>query len=110
MLYTFIFTLSLVVVVVQGYGIGTVPKVVLNTVAQPSHSTTVTITTTTTRRNVLNVATKQVAAIIATSGTFMTIATLAREPAIADVSDGNALPQGAQQFARTIKLKTDLKV
>jgi hypothetical protein len=28
----------------------------------------------------------------------------------ADVSDGNALPQGAQQFARTIKLKTDLKV
>ena len=28
----------------------------------------------------------------------------------ADVSDGNALPEGAQQFARTIKLKTDLKV
>lgn len=28
----------------------------------------------------------------------------------ADVSDGNSLPEGAQQFARTIKLKTDLKV
>jgi hypothetical protein len=28
----------------------------------------------------------------------------------ADVSDGNSLPQGALQFARTIKLKTDLKV
>jgi hypothetical protein len=28
----------------------------------------------------------------------------------ADVSDGNALPKGAQQFARTLKLKTDIKV
>ena len=31
-------------------------------------------------------------------------------PARADVWDGNALPQGAQQFSRVIKLKTDLKV
>jgi hypothetical protein len=31
-------------------------------------------------------------------------------PAKADVSDGNALPQGAQQFARVVKLQTDLKV
>lgn len=31
-------------------------------------------------------------------------------PAQADVSDGNSLPQGAQQFARVIKLKADLKV
>lgn len=31
-------------------------------------------------------------------------------PSRADVSDGNALPQGAQQFARVLKLKTDLKV
>ena len=30
--------------------------------------------------------------------------------AYADVSDGNSLPKGAQQFARTIKLKTDIKV
>jgi hypothetical protein len=28
----------------------------------------------------------------------------------ADVSDGNALPKGAQEFARTLKLKTDIKV
>jgi hypothetical protein len=31
-------------------------------------------------------------------------------PARADVSDGNVLPKGAQQFARVVKLKTDLKV
>jgi hypothetical protein len=34
----------------------------------------------------------------------------ASTPAVADVSDGTTLPQGAQQFARTIKLKIDLKV
>jgi len=32
------------------------------------------------------------------------------QPASADVSDGNALPQGAQQFANVVKLKTNLKV
>lgn len=32
------------------------------------------------------------------------------EPANADVSDGTSLPKAAQQFARVIKLKTDLKV
>lgn len=31
-------------------------------------------------------------------------------PAVADVSDGSSLPQGARQFARVVKLKTDLKV
>ena len=31
-------------------------------------------------------------------------------PALADVSDGNALPQGAQQFSRLIRVKGDLKV
>jgi hypothetical protein len=31
-------------------------------------------------------------------------------PVRADVSDGNALPQGAQQFARVLRLKTNLKV
>ena len=38
------------------------------------------------------------------------IASQVATKANADVSDGNALPEGAQQFARTIKLKTDLKV
>ena len=32
------------------------------------------------------------------------------EEVCADVSDGNALPEGAQQFARTIKLKKDIQV
>ena len=31
-------------------------------------------------------------------------------PAFADVSDGNTLPQGAQQFSRLIKVKGNLKV
>jgi hypothetical protein len=37
---------------------------------------------------------------------------LAFAPAVAraDVSDGNQLPQGAQQFARVLRLKTDLQV
>jgi hypothetical protein len=38
------------------------------------------------------------------------IASQVATKANADVSDGNELPEGAQQFARTIKLKTDLKV
>lgn len=44
---------------------------------------------------------------------FSSVAFIASQVATkvnADVSDGNALPEGAQQFARTIKLKTDLKV
>ena len=32
------------------------------------------------------------------------------QPAYADVSDGTSLPQGAQQFARVIRLKSDLNV
>ena len=32
------------------------------------------------------------------------------QPAYADVSDGTSLPQGAQQFARVIRLKSDLVV
>jgi hypothetical protein len=37
---------------------------------------------------------------------------LAFAPSVAraDVSDGNQLPQGAQQFARVLRLKTDLQV
>jgi hypothetical protein len=31
-------------------------------------------------------------------------------PSFADVSDGNALPQGAQQFSKMIRVKADLKV
>jgi hypothetical protein len=31
-------------------------------------------------------------------------------PSLADVSDGNALPQGALQFSRLLKVKTDLAV
>ena len=31
-------------------------------------------------------------------------------PAWADVSDGNMLPQGAQQFSRLIRVRSDLKV
>lgn len=31
-------------------------------------------------------------------------------PALADVSDGNTLPQGAAQFSRLLKVKNDLKV
>jgi hypothetical protein len=37
---------------------------------------------------------------------------LAFAPSVAraDVSDGNQLPQGAQQFSRVLRLKTDLQV
>jgi hypothetical protein len=31
-------------------------------------------------------------------------------PAFADVSDGNVLPQGAQQFAKSLRLQKDVKV
>jgi hypothetical protein len=31
-------------------------------------------------------------------------------PAFADVSDGNALPQGAAQFSRILRAKSDLAV
>jgi hypothetical protein len=31
-------------------------------------------------------------------------------PSVADVSDGNALPQGAAQFSRVIKVRAQLKV
>ena len=31
-------------------------------------------------------------------------------PASADISEGNTLPQGAQQFSRLIRVKADLKV
>lgn len=31
-------------------------------------------------------------------------------PAFADVSDGNVLPQGAQQFAKSLRLQRDVKV
>jgi hypothetical protein len=31
-------------------------------------------------------------------------------PSLADVSDGNALPQGALQFSRLLKVKTDIAV
>ncbi len=48
--------------------------------------------------------------MITTSVMFVTGASQIATKANADVSDGNALPEGAQQFARTIKLKTDLKV
>jgi uncharacterized protein (DUF1499 family) len=99
--YTFIFLLSLVVVVVQGYGVGKVP-----TVAQPPQLTTVTTTTTTTttttRRNVLTAATKQVAAIIATSGTVMTIATtLTTTPEPAVAVEISACPPKSQNCIRT---------
>jgi hypothetical protein len=48
--------------------------------------------------------------MIVSSVACITGASLFMTKANADVSDGNALPEGAQQFARTIKLKTDLKV
>ena len=42
---------------------------------------------------------------------FGSIATLAiSTPAYADVADGNALPDGALQFKRLLRLKTDLAV
>lgn len=44
------------------------------------------------------------AAIIAGASTLFT------GPAFADVSDGNALPQGAAQFSRLLKTKNDLNV
>jgi hypothetical protein len=48
--------------------------------------------------------------MIISSVAFITGASQVATKVNADVSDGNALPEGAQQFARTIKLKTDLKV
>lgn len=51
------------------------------------------------RRNVIG-------AIFAAASTSI----LVSRPAFADVSDGNVLPQGAAQFARLIKVKTDLAV
>ena len=48
--------------------------------------------------------------MIVSCAAFVTGASQVVTKANADVSDGNALPEGAQQFARTIKLKTDLKV
>jgi len=36
--------------------------------------------------------------------------TLFTRPAFSDVSDGNTLPQGAAQFSRVLKVKSDLKV
>ena len=36
--------------------------------------------------------------------------TIFTRPAFSDVSDGNALPQGAAQFSRVLKVKNDLKV
>jgi hypothetical protein len=37
-------------------------------------------------------------------------ALLFTRPSLADVSDGNALPQGALQFSRLLKVKSDLAV
>jgi hypothetical protein len=45
------------------------------------------------------------------SSSSMVVAALASsQPAYADVSDGNALPQGAAQFGRVIRAKSDLQV
>ncbi len=56
-----------------------------------------------TRRDFLSIGVSTTAAI--TSG--LVINPL---PSLADVSDGNALPQGAAQFSRIIKVRAQLKV
>lgn len=44
------------------------------------------------------------------SSSIASIASIQVSKAFADVSDGNSLPQGAQQFASIIRLKSDLIV
>ena len=46
---------------------------------------------------------------IATSASVGGFSFLA-SPSVADVSDGNALPQGAAQFSRVVKVRAQLKV
>ena len=50
-----------------------------------------------------------VATTVAGAGVAATILSTP-QAAFADVSDGNTLPQGAQQFSRVIRVKSDLKV
>jgi hypothetical protein len=46
---------------------------------------------------------------IAALSVFATDFVISR-PALADVSDGNTLPQGAAQFSRVVKMKSNLMV
>jgi len=46
--------------------------------------------------------------ILASGGAFSAL--VATTPAFADISDGNQLPDGALQFSRLLKVKTDLTV
>lgn len=71
-------------------------------------TTTPTTGTSNSRRTFLDSSISSVLAMtIAITGTTATTAT---DIAVADVSDGTSLPDGAQQFARIVRLKSDLTV
>lgn len=58
------------------------------------------------RRDFLATTSITVGSIVATAPALVLLSPL---PSVADVSDGNALPQGAAQFSRVIKVRAQLK-
>jgi hypothetical protein len=58
------------------------------------------------RRDFLATTSITVGSIVATAPVLVLLSPL---PSVADVSDGNALPQGAAQFSRVIKVRAQLK-
>jgi hypothetical protein len=60
------------------------------------------------RRDFLTTTSITVGSIVATAPVLVLLL-LSPLPSVADVSDGNALPQGAAQFSRVIKVRAQLK-